>query len=130
MITLSVLYLTKEGELKEEVIVKRGEVITPEMAKKIVQAGIERIGIRSVLSHAKQKEAFARNVTACILQQAGWLKSARRSESLLPSRLVNLELSLLLEHSISVELQAVVVKRSEIHAEFDGTINLSQPSFY
>ncbi len=38
------------GEPKEEVIVKEGEIITPEQAKKIVQAGIEQIRIRSVLT--------------------------------------------------------------------------------
>ena len=40
----------KDGELHEEVIVKRGELINPATAKKVAQAGIEIIGIRSVLT--------------------------------------------------------------------------------
>jgi len=39
-----------KGEFHEEVIVKAGEVITPEQARKIEQAGIERMRIRSVLT--------------------------------------------------------------------------------
>ncbi|MBN1621477.1 MAG: DNA-directed RNA polymerase subunit beta' [Endomicrobiales bacterium] len=40
----------KDDELHEETIVKRGEIITAEKAQKIVKAGIERIGIRSLLT--------------------------------------------------------------------------------
>jgi len=39
-----------KGEFHEEVLVESGEMITPEQARKIEQAGIERIRIRSVLT--------------------------------------------------------------------------------
>ncbi|MFH2070872.1 MAG: DNA-directed RNA polymerase subunit beta' [Elusimicrobiota bacterium] len=38
------------GELKDEMIIQEGEIITLEQAKKIIQAGIEQIRIRSVLT--------------------------------------------------------------------------------
>ncbi len=51
---------TKEGDMQEELIVKRGEVITPEMSKKVAAAGIERIGIRSVLTCEAERGVCAK----------------------------------------------------------------------
>jgi DNA-directed RNA polymerase subunit beta' len=47
----NVVGIIQEGDdIKEELIVKRGEMITAENAQKLLDAGIDKIGIRSVLT--------------------------------------------------------------------------------
>ncbi|MBN1824498.1 MAG: DNA-directed RNA polymerase subunit beta' [Endomicrobiales bacterium] len=112
----------KEGELNEEVIVKRGEMITPEMAKKITQAGIERIGIRSVLTCEAERGVCAKcygiNPATSRMVEVGEAVGIIAAQSIGEP---GTQLTLRTFHIGGTASR--VVKRSEIHAEHDGAIS-------
>ena len=111
----------KEGELKEEVIVKRGEVITPEMAKKLTVAGIERIGIRSVLTCEAERGVCAKCYG--VHPATGKLTEVGEAVGIIAAQSIGepgTQLTLRTFHIGGTASR--VVKRSEIHAEQDGTI--------
>ena len=74
--------------ITDEVIVKANELITPEIAKKIEEAGYERIRVRSVLT-CEAKTGAARNATERTLRPASLWNSARQWASLRRSRSAN-----------------------------------------
>ena len=111
----------KEGELKEEVIVKRGEMITPEQAKKLVVAGIERIGIRSVLTCESERGVCAKCYG--MHPATGKLVEVGEAVGIIAAQSIGepgTQLTLRTFHIGGTASR--VVKRSEIHAEQDGSI--------
>ncbi|MHB9156099.1 MAG: DNA-directed RNA polymerase subunit beta', partial [Endomicrobiales bacterium] len=112
----------KDGELREEVIVKRGEGITPEMAKKLVQAGIERIGIRSVLTCEADRGVCAKCYG--VHPATGKLVEPGEAVGIIAAQSIGepgTQLTLRTFHIGGTASR--VVKRSEIHAEQDGVVN-------
>jgi DNA-directed RNA polymerase subunit beta' len=112
----------KEGELREEVIVKRGEVITMEMAKKLVQAGIERIGIRSVLTCEAERGVCAKCYG--VHPATGKLVEPGEAVGIIAAQSIGepgTQLTLRTFHIGGAASR--VVKRSEVHAEQDGVVN-------
>ena len=110
----------KDGELHEEVIVKRSEVITAEMAKKIVQAGIERIGIRSTLTCEAQRGVCAKCYG--IHPATSGMVEAGEAVGIIAAQSIGepgTQLTLRTFHIGGTASR--LVKRSEIHAEFDGS---------
>ena len=110
----------KDGELHEEVIVKRSEVITADMAKKIVQAGIERIGIRSTLTCEAERGVCAKCYG--IHPATGGMVEAGEAVGIIAAQSIGepgTQLTLRTFHIGGTASR--LVKRSEIHAEFDGT---------
>ncbi|MCX5778306.1 MAG: DNA-directed RNA polymerase subunit beta' [Elusimicrobia bacterium] len=112
----------KDGDLKEETIVRRGDVITPEMAKKVGQAGIERIGIRSVLTCESERGVCAKCYG--VHPATGKLTEIGEAVGIIAAQSIGepgTQLTLRTFHIGGTASR--VVKRSEIHAEHDGVIN-------
>ncbi|MCB4792217.1 MAG: DNA-directed RNA polymerase subunit beta' [Elusimicrobia bacterium] len=112
----------KEGELHEETIVKRGEIITSDMAKKIAQTGIERIGIRSVLTCEAEvgvcSKCYGLNPATGRLVEKGEAVGIIAAQSIGEP---GTQLTLRTFHIGGTASR--VVKRSEIYAEFDGEVD-------
>ena len=109
----------KDGELHEEVIVKRGEVVTPEASKKIVAAGIERIGIRSALTCEAERGVCAKCYG--IFPATGKMVEVGEAVGIIAAQSIGepgTQLTLRTFHIGGTASR--VVKRSEIHAESDG----------
>jgi DNA-directed RNA polymerase subunit beta' len=115
------LVQTKDEEIKEETIVKRGEVISAEMAKNIAQAGIERIGIRSVLTCESEvgvcAKCYGMNPATGKLVEVGEAVGIIAAQSIGEP---GTQLTLRTFHIGGTASR--VVKRSEIHADFDGAV--------
>jgi DNA-directed RNA polymerase subunit beta' len=112
----------KEGELHEEVIVKRGDIVTPEIAKKLVQAGIERIGIRSVLTCEAERGVCSKCYG--VNPATGHLVEVGEAVGIIAAQSIGepgTQLTLRTFHIGGTASR--VVKRSEIHAEHDGTVS-------
>jgi len=111
----------KDGELHEEVIVKRGELINPETAKKIAQAGIEIIGIRSVLTCEAVKGVCAKcyglNLARRRLVEAGEAVGIIAAQSIGEP---GTQLTLRTFHVGGTASR--VMQRSEIHADNDSSV--------
>ncbi|MCX5781250.1 MAG: DNA-directed RNA polymerase subunit beta' [Elusimicrobia bacterium] len=113
---------SKEGELHEEVIVKRGEVITAEMAKKIVQAGIERIGIRSTLTCEADRGVCAK-CYGVHPATAGMVEVGEAVGIIAAQSIGEPGTQLTLRTFHIGGTASRLVKRSEIHAEFDAQVS-------
>jgi DNA-directed RNA polymerase subunit beta' len=112
----------KDGELHEEVIVKRGETINTDTAKKIVQAGIERIGIRSVLNCEAERGVCAKCYG--VNPATGRLVETGEAVGIIAAQSIGepgTQLTLRTFHIGGTASR--VVKRSEIHAEFIGEVS-------
>ena len=110
----------KSDELHEEVIVKRSEVITPDMAKKIVQSGIERIGIRSVLTCEAERGVCAKCYG--IHPATGKMVEVGEAVGIIGAQSIGepgTQLTLRTFHIGGTASR--VVKRSEIYAEHAGS---------
>jgi DNA-directed RNA polymerase subunit beta' len=111
----------KDGELREEVIVKRGEVVTAEASKKIVTTGIERIGIRSVLTCEAERGVCAKCFG--ISPATGKLVEKGEAVGIIAAQSIGepgTQLTLRTFHIGGTASR--VVKRSEIHADADGSV--------
>ncbi|OGS19449.1 MAG: DNA-directed RNA polymerase subunit beta' [Elusimicrobia bacterium RIFOXYA2_FULL_50_26] len=111
----------KDGELHEEVIVKRSEVITHDMAKKMVQAGIERIGIRSVLTCEAERGVCAKCYG--VNPATGRLVEPGEAVGIIAAQSIGepgTQLTLRTFHIGGTASR--VVQRSEIHADQDGVV--------
>ncbi|OGS03477.1 MAG: DNA-directed RNA polymerase subunit beta' [Elusimicrobia bacterium RIFOXYA1_FULL_47_7] len=111
----------KDGELKEEVIVKRGEIITVEMAKKMVLAGIERIGIRSVLTCEAERGVCAKCYG--VHPATGRIAEVGDAVGIIAAQSIGepgTQLTLRTFHIGGTASR--VVKRSEVHADQDGVV--------
>jgi DNA-directed RNA polymerase subunit beta' len=112
----------KDGELKEEVIVKRGDVITPDMAKKLIQAGIERIGIRSALTCEADRGVCAKCYG--VHPATGKLVEVGEAVGIIAAQSIGepgTQLTLRTFHIGGTASR--VVTRSEVHAEADGVVS-------
>ncbi len=114
--------LQKGDEIREELIVKRGEMITPEQAKKIVEAGIDKIGIRSVLTceaeHGVCAKCYGLNPGSGKLAEVGDAVGVVAAQSIGEP---GTQLTLRTFHIGGAASR--VVQKSEIYAEKDGTVD-------
>ncbi|MDR1951889.1 MAG: DNA-directed RNA polymerase subunit beta' [Elusimicrobiota bacterium] len=106
----------------DELIVKRGELITPEKAKKLVEAGIDKIGIRSVLTceseHGVCSKCYGINPATGKPVEIGEAVGIIAAQSIGEP---GTQLTLRTFHIGGAASR--VVQRSEIYAENDGTAN-------
>ncbi|MFC1501448.1 DNA-directed RNA polymerase subunit beta' [Elusimicrobiota bacterium] len=112
----------KAGELHEEMIVKRGEMITVDMAKKLVQAGIERIGIRSTLTCEAEigicAKCYGMHPATAEMVEVGEAVGIIAAQSIGEP---GTQLTLRTFHIGGTASR--LVQRSEIKAEYDGAIS-------
>jgi DNA-directed RNA polymerase subunit beta' len=104
----------------DELIVKRGELITPEKAQKLVEAGIDKIGIRSVLTCESNRGICAKcygvNLATGKQVEVGEAVGIIAAQSIGEP---GTQLTLRTFHIGGTASR--VVSRSEIYAENDGT---------
>jgi DNA-directed RNA polymerase subunit beta' len=116
-----VIFYRRSEPLPGGVGVKRGETITPEMAKKMVQAGIERIGIRSVLTCEAERGVCSKCYG--VHPATGKLAEVGEAVGIIAAQSIGepgTQLTLRTFHIGGTASR--VVKRSEIHAEQDGSV--------
>jgi DNA-directed RNA polymerase subunit beta' len=108
--------------VQDEVIVKRGELITPDKAKKLVEAGIDKIGIRSVLTceseHGVCTKCYGVNPATGNMVEIGEAVGIIAAQSIGEP---GTQLTLRTFHIGGTASR--VVSRSEIYAENDGIAN-------
>ena len=107
-------------DIKEELIVKRGEMITAENAKKLLEAGIDKIGIRSVLTceadHGVCAKCYGLSPATGKLAEVGEAVGVVAAQSIGEP---GTQLTLRTFHIGGTASR--VVQKSEIYAEKDGT---------
>ena len=103
----------------DELIVKRGELITPEKAQKLVEAGIDKIGIRSVLTceseHGVCAKCYGINPATAKMVEVGEAVGIIAAQSIGEP---GTQLTLRTFHIGGAASR--VVQRSEIYAENNG----------
>jgi DNA-directed RNA polymerase subunit beta' len=108
--------------VNDEVIVKRGELITPEKAKRIVEAGIDKIGIRSVLTceseHGVCAKCYGVNPATAKMVEVGEAVGIIAAQSIGEP---GTQLTLRTFHIGGTASR--VVQRSDIYAENSGIAN-------
>ncbi|MDR2771911.1 MAG: DNA-directed RNA polymerase subunit beta' [Elusimicrobiota bacterium] len=106
----------------DELIIKRGELITPDKAKKLVDAGIDKIGIRSVLTceseHGVCSKCYGVNPATGKMVEVGEAVGILAAQSIGEP---GTQLTLRTFHIGGAASR--VVQRSEIYAENDGVVN-------
>ncbi len=109
------------GLLNEERLVKTGELISPEVSKKIIESGIDRIRIRSVLTceseHGVCAQCYGLNLATGKSVQSGEAVGIIAAQSIGEP---GTQLTLRTFHIGGTASR--VVKRSEIRAADDGTV--------
>jgi DNA-directed RNA polymerase subunit beta' len=117
----NVVGIIQEGDdIKEELIVKRGEMITAENAQKLLDAGIDKIGIRSVLTceaeHGVCAKCYGLSPATGKLAEVGEAVGVVAAQSIGEP---GTQLTLRTFHIGGAASR--VVQKSEIYAEKDGT---------
>ena len=117
----NVMGIIQDGDdLREELIVKRGELITAEQAHKLREAGIDKIGIRSVLTceakHGVCAKCYGLNPATGRLAEVGDAVGVVAAQSIGEP---GTQLTLRTFHIGGAASR--VVQKSEIYAEKDGT---------
>lgn len=106
--------------VRDELIVKRGELITPEKAQKLLEAGIDKIGIRSVLTceseHGVCAKCYGVNPATGKMVEVGEAVGIIAAQSIGEP---GTQLTLRTFHIGGAASR--VVQRSEIYAENNGT---------
>lgn len=109
-------------DIQEELIVKRGELITLEQAKKLVEAGIDKIGIRSVLTceaeHGVCAKCYGLSPATGKLAEVGEAVGVVAAQSIGEP---GTQLTLRTFHIGGAA--STVTQKSEIYAEKDGTVD-------
>ncbi len=109
-------------DIKEELIVKRGELITLEQAKKLIEAGIDKIGIRSVLTceseHGVCSKCYGLSPATGKLAEVGEAVGVVAAQSIGEP---GTQLTLRTFHIGGAA--STVTQKSEIYAEKDGTVD-------
>ncbi|MBQ3834090.1 MAG: DNA-directed RNA polymerase subunit beta', partial [Elusimicrobia bacterium] len=109
-------------DIQEELIVKRGEVITLEQAKKLIEAGIDKIGIRSVLTceaeHGVCAKCYGLSPATGKLAEVGEAVGVVAAQSIGEP---GTQLTLRTFHIGGAA--STVTQKSEIYAEKDGTVD-------
>lgn len=104
----------------DELIVKRGELITPEKAQKLVEAGIDKIGIRSVLTCESERGVCAKCYG--VNPATGKMVEVGEAVGIIAAQSIGepgTQLTLRTFHIGGAASR--VVQRSEIYAENNGT---------
>ena len=119
----NVVGIIQQGDdIKEELIVKRGEVITSEQAKKLMEAGIDKIGIRSVLTceaeHGVCAKCYGLSPATGKLAEVGEAVGVVAAQSIGEP---GTQLTLRTFHIGGAA--STVTQKSEIYAEKDGTVD-------
>jgi len=117
----NVVGIIQEGDdIKEELIVKRGEMITAENAQRLLDAGIDKIGIRSVLTceaeHGVCAKCYGLSPATGKLAEVGEAVGVVAAQSIGEP---GTQLTLRTFHIGGAASR--VVQKSEIYAEKDGT---------
>ena len=109
-------------DIREELIVKRGELITLEQAKKLIEAGIDKIGIRSVLTceadHGVCSKCYGLSPATGKLAEVGEAVGVVAAQSIGEP---GTQLTLRTFHIGGAA--STVTQKSEIYAEKDGTVD-------
>ncbi len=109
-------------DIREDLIVKRGELITLEQAKKLVEAGIDKIGIRSVLTceaeHGVCAKCYGLSPATGKLAEVGEAVGVVAAQSIGEP---GTQLTLRTFHIGGAA--STVTQKSEIYAEKDGTVD-------
>ena len=109
-------------DIREELIVKRGELITAEQAKKLIEAGIDKIGIRSVLTceaeHGVCAKCYGLSPATGKLAEVGEAVGVVAAQSIGEP---GTQLTLRTFHIGGAA--STVTQKSEIYAEKDGTVD-------
>ena len=109
-------------DIQEELIVKRGELITLEQAKKLMEAGIDKIGIRSVLTceaeHGVCAKCYGLSPATGKLAEVGEAVGVVAAQSIGEP---GTQLTLRTFHIGGAA--STVTQKSEIYAEKDGTVD-------
>jgi len=119
----NVIGIIQHGDdLVEELIVKRDEVITHEQAKKLIEAGIDKIGIRSVLTceakHGVCAKCYGISPATGKLAEVGEAVGVVAAQSIGEP---GTQLTLRTFHIGGAA--STVTQKSEIYAEKDGTVD-------
>ncbi|RLI98353.1 MAG: DNA-directed RNA polymerase subunit beta', partial [Candidatus Aenigmatarchaeota archaeon] len=111
----------KTGEIRPKVIVREGEMITKEQAKKIVEAGIESIRIRSVLT-CESKEGVCAKCYGMDLSRGELVKVGEAVGIVAAQSIGEPGTQLTLRTFHIGGAVAKVIKQPKITAPFDGVV--------